>query len=90
MQYGALPFGHNPSALNAVVIGYLQAQRPNFSRLKTGRRAVLSTIHPFHGKTFAALSATGSERYSTPHIVDVEQFTNVPFNDPDTLGGLQA
>jgi acetylornithine/succinyldiaminopimelate/putrescine aminotransferase/predicted amino acid dehydrogenase len=129
-QYGALPFGHNPSALNAVVIDYLQAQRPNFiqpfvassttalasrlvqlagpryqqvvftnsgtetveaalklSRLKTGRRAVLSTLQSFHGKTFAALSATGSERYSTPQIVDVEKFTKVPFND---LAALQA
>ncbi|KIH86021.1 aminotransferase class III-fold pyridoxal phosphate-dependent enzyme [Pseudomonas batumici] len=129
-QYGALPFGHNPSELNAIAIEYLQSERPNFiqpfvaastqqladrliqiagpkyehvvftntgtetveaalklSRLKTGRRAVLSANNSFHGKTYAALSATGSKRYSNPNIVDSENFSKVQYND---LVELQA
>ncbi|WP_025804384.1 aminotransferase class III-fold pyridoxal phosphate-dependent enzyme [Pseudomonas chlororaphis] len=129
-QYGALPFGHNPSELNGIAIDYLQNERPNFiqpfiaastqqladrliqiagskyehvvftntgtetveaalklSRLRTGRRAVLSATNSFHGKTYAALSATGSKRYSNPNIVDGENFSKVPYND---LTALQA
>ncbi|TKJ73224.1 MULTISPECIES: aminotransferase class III-fold pyridoxal phosphate-dependent enzyme [unclassified Pseudomonas] len=129
-QYGALPFGHNSSELNAIAIDYLQRECPNFiqpfvaastqqladrliqvaganyeqvvftntgtetveaalklSRLKTGRRAVLSAKNSFHGKTYAALSATGSKRYSNPDIVDGENYSKVQYND---LAALQA
>ncbi|NWB99527.1 aminotransferase class III-fold pyridoxal phosphate-dependent enzyme [Pseudomonas gingeri] len=129
-QYGALPFGHNPSELNDVAIEYLRSGRPNFiqpfvaastqkladrliqiagpkyehvvftntgtetveaalklGRLRTGRRAVLSANNSFHGKTYAALSATGSQRYSNPNIVDGENFSKVAYND---LAALKA
>jgi len=55
------------------------------ARLRTGRRKILSAVNSFHGKTFAALSATGSTKYSAEQIVDDESFAKVPFNDIHAL-----
>lgn len=55
------------------------------SKLKTGRIKVLSTINSFHGKTYSALSATGSKKYSNEVIVDNENYQKIRFNDIDAL-----
>ena len=51
------------------------------ARTKTKRLKILSTINSFHGKTFSALSATGSTKYSTDVTVDTKNFDKVTFND---------
>ncbi|KAF7781129.1 hypothetical protein PRUB_b0252 [Pseudoalteromonas rubra] len=51
------------------------------ARLKTQRSHILSVNNSFHGKTFAALSATGSDRHSDPVIVDKNQYDRVELND---------
>lgn len=51
------------------------------ARTKTRRSKILSACNSFHGKSFAALSATGSTKYSNDFIVDTENFQKVPFND---------
>jgi acetylornithine/succinyldiaminopimelate/putrescine aminotransferase len=56
------------------------------ARTKTQRTKILSAKNSFHGKSFAALSATGSSRYSNEYIVDTVHFRNdIPFNDVDAL-----
>lgn len=51
------------------------------ARMKTGRKKILSVYGGFHGKTFAALSATGSERFKAPHIHDSSHYDYVSAND---------
>ena len=55
------------------------------ARLVTGRAKVVSLKNGFHGKTFAALSASGSDRYKAPGIVDVERFVSIAPGDTDAL-----
>jgi acetylornithine/succinyldiaminopimelate/putrescine aminotransferase/predicted amino acid dehydrogenase len=50
------------------------------ARMKTRKKKVLSAVNSFHGKTFCALSATGSAKYSNEFIVDNENFDKVLFN----------
>ena len=45
------------------------------ARIKTGKPRVLSLSDGFHGKTFAALSATGSDRYKLANIHDDLNFS---------------
>ncbi len=51
------------------------------ARMKTRKKKILSASNSFHGKTFCALSATGSTKYSNEFIVNEQDFTKVPFND---------
>ena len=50
------------------------------ARIRTKRRNILSTINSFHGKTYSALSATGSNKYSTDLIIDCDNYNKVEFN----------
>ncbi|AOY82442.1 aminotransferase class III-fold pyridoxal phosphate-dependent enzyme [Moorena producens JHB] len=53
-------------------------------RLRTRRRKILSTFNSFHGKTYSALSATGSTKYSNELIVDDKNYDKIEFNNiPD-------
>lgn len=60
------------------------------ARTKTKRSKILSATDSFHGKTFGALSATGSNRYSNEHIVCDKNFDKVPLNDIDALSEALA
>jgi acetylornithine/succinyldiaminopimelate/putrescine aminotransferase/predicted amino acid dehydrogenase/acyl carrier protein len=51
------------------------------ARNATGRKGVLSTRNSFHGKTFAALSATGNPEYQAPFLLPLEEFSAVEFNN---------
>lgn len=51
------------------------------ARLNTKREKILSNINSFHGKTYSALSATGSEKYADNLIVDRVNYNKVEFND---------
>ena len=55
------------------------------ARATTGRPGILSTIGGFHGKTLAALSATGRPAYQQPFLVPLPGFTLVPYGDLDAL-----
>ncbi|HTT39742.1 MAG TPA: aspartate aminotransferase family protein [Burkholderiales bacterium] len=55
------------------------------ARAKTHRQLILSTHRGFHGKTLGALSATGTEMYRAPFLVDTTQFGHVPYGDLDAL-----
>lgn len=51
------------------------------ARTRTKRSKILSATNSFHGKTFSALSATGSTRYANEHTVCNNNFQKVPMND---------
>ncbi len=127
-QYGALPFGHNPSFAIGALQDHLLHRRPVFTqpifqtateelaellgrltggqfsrctftnsgaeaveaaiklaRFRTGRTAVLSVVNSFHGKTQAALAATGSERYAVRQLKDDLLYKKIRINDFDAL-----
>ncbi|OGQ59930.1 MAG: aminotransferase class-iii [Deltaproteobacteria bacterium RIFCSPLOWO2_02_FULL_53_8] len=55
------------------------------ARMRTGRKHILSVVRGFHGKTYAALSASGSRRFKTEHIHDAEAYTHISMDDAATL-----
>ncbi len=52
---------------------------------KQGASAIISTENGFHGRTLAAITASGTERYKQPFAPLPEGFAVVPFNDIDAL-----
>ncbi|HOU37096.1 MAG TPA: aminotransferase class III-fold pyridoxal phosphate-dependent enzyme, partial [Candidatus Omnitrophota bacterium] len=46
-----------------------------------GRFEIITFIDSFHGRTLAALSATGQKKYQEGFAPLVQGFTSVPFND---------
>lgn len=60
------------------------------ARAATGRRAILSTHGGFHGKTMAALSATGRAKYQEAFGLPLPDFDRVPFGDLAALEALLA
>ena len=55
-----------------------------------GRHAIISTEGAFHGRTFGALSATGSEKYREGFSPFLEGFHFAPYADPDAIAHLAA
>ena len=55
-----------------------------------GRHAVISTEGAFHGRTFGALSATGSQKYKEGFSPFLEGFHFAPYGDPDAIAHLAA
>jgi acetylornithine/succinyldiaminopimelate/putrescine aminotransferase len=55
------------------------------ARARTRRQLILSTHRGFHGKTLGAVSATGTEMYRAPFLVDTMHFDHVPYGDLDAL-----
>lgn len=55
------------------------------ARISTGRRKVLATDEAYHGTTFGALTASGSEEHKEPFRPLVPEFDEVPFGDTDAL-----
>ena len=55
-----------------------------------GKFAVISTEGAFHGRTFGALSATGSEKYREGFSPFLEGFHFAPYADPDAIAHLAA
>ena len=51
------------------------------ARAATGRTKIVATDNAYHGKTFGALSASGSQRYKAPFVPLVPDFEHVPFGD---------
>ncbi|MDJ0677157.1 MAG: aminotransferase class III-fold pyridoxal phosphate-dependent enzyme [Calothrix sp. MO_167.B42] len=55
------------------------------ARIVTQRRKILSTFNSFHGKTYSALSATGSTKYSNELIIDIKNYDKIDFNNISDL-----
>jgi acetylornithine/N-succinyldiaminopimelate aminotransferase len=52
---------------------------------KNGAFEIISTIDGFHGRTLAAITASGTPRYKDPFAPLPPGFINVPFNDIEAL-----
>lgn len=57
------------------------------ARKHTGKHKMITFQHSFHGRTFAAMSATGQEKVHSGFGPIVETFEYLPFND---VAALQA
>lgn len=55
------------------------------ARLRSGRKAILSLEGSFHGKTYASLSATSSQRHKNELIADYQDHTIVPVDDLERI-----
>ncbi len=55
-----------------------------------GKFAVISTEGAFHGRTFGALSATGSEKYRQGFSPLLEGFLFTPYGNPEAIARLAA
>ena len=55
------------------------------AKIKTRRKKILSVHKGFHGKTFSALSASGSCRFKTPNIYDSTNYDHIEINNIDKL-----
>lgn len=58
-----------------------------FSRIKTGRTAIIATMRGFHGRTMGALSATWEKKYREPFEPLVPGYKHVPYNNLEALQG---
>ncbi|WP_445373847.1 aminotransferase class III-fold pyridoxal phosphate-dependent enzyme [Photorhabdus tasmaniensis] len=56
-----------------------------FARLVTGRKSILSLHRSFHGKTYSALSATGSNRFKADFIYDDKLYEHVDSENLDEI-----
>ncbi|MBN1257407.1 MAG: aspartate aminotransferase family protein [Planctomycetes bacterium] len=51
-----------------------------------GRTGLITALNSFHGRTFAAISATGQPKYREGFLPEmVEGFTHVPYNDLEAM-----
>lgn len=55
------------------------------ARALTGRPGVVAALRGFHGRTFGALSATGTKKYRDPFEPLVPGFSHVPYDDIDAM-----
>jgi acetylornithine/N-succinyldiaminopimelate aminotransferase len=61
------------------------ARRYFHEKGETGRFRIVSAEKSFHGRTMAALSATGQDKIKTGFSPVLEGFDFVPFNDPESV-----
>ncbi len=67
--------------------GAFKLARKYGKRYLDGAYKVISAHGSFHGRTLAAVAATGQEKYQKPFLPMPDGFVQVPFND---LGALEA
>ena len=58
-----------------------------FARVASGKSGMIATKMAYHGRTFGALAATGSDKYRTPYAPMLESFVHVPYED---IGAMEA
>jgi predicted acetylornithine/succinylornithine family transaminase len=52
---------------------------------RNGAYEIISALNSFHGRTLAAVTATGTEKYKAPYAPLTPGFVNVPFNDVEAI-----
>jgi acetylornithine aminotransferase len=63
---------------------YAKERYPN----QPGKYEVISFTNAFHGRTFAALSATPNAKYQKPFVPLLAGFKSLPFNDISSLDSI--
>ncbi len=84
-QLSSLLLSHAPGQLSRMVLACTGAEAVEISvklaKAKTKRPKILATYNGFHGKTMAAVLATGNPYYRESFYSDHPDFNHVPFND---------
>ncbi|MER3419781.1 MAG: acetylornithine transaminase [Chloroflexota bacterium] len=52
---------------------------------RNGAYEIISALNSFHGRTLAAVTATGTEKYKAPYAPLMPGFVTVPFNDVQAI-----
>jgi acetylornithine/N-succinyldiaminopimelate aminotransferase len=52
---------------------------------RNGANEIICALNAFHGRTLAAVTASGTEKYKTPFTPLPEGFVHVPFNDVEAV-----
>lgn len=52
---------------------------------RNGAYEIICALNAFHGRTLAAITATGTERYKAPFTPLPEGYVHVPFNDVEAI-----
>jgi len=52
---------------------------------RNGAYEIVCALNAFHGRTLAAVTATGTEKYKAPFVPLPEGFVHVPFNDVEAI-----
>jgi predicted acetylornithine/succinylornithine family transaminase len=52
---------------------------------RSGAYEIICALNAFHGRTLAAVTASGTEKYKTPFTPLPEGFVHVPFNDVEAI-----
>lgn len=77
--YKSVFFGNSGAEANECAIKL--ARKYSFDKYGKGRHTIVTLVNSFHGRTMAALSATGQEVFHNYFFPFVEGFVNVPAND---------
>ncbi len=67
------------------VEGAMKLARKYAKANRNGAYEVISALNSFHGRTLAAVAATGQSRYQEPFLPMPDGFTNVPYNDIEAI-----
>lgn len=65
--------------------GAIKLARKYGQKFKNGAYEIITTINSFHGRTLAAMAATGKEAWETLFQPKMPGFKHVPFNDIDSI-----
>jgi len=65
------------------------ARKYSHDKYGAGRHVIVTLENSFHGRTMAALSATGQPKFHQHFMPFVEGFVHIPANDMQALEGLQ-
>ena len=61
--------------------GAIKLARAYYYKRGTPRAKIITAVDSFHGRTLAAATATGQDKYSVPFAPLPEGFVHVPYND---------
>lgn len=67
------------------VEGAIKLARKYFYSKNVHKYEIVTTLNSFHGRTLAALAATGQEKYQIPFEPMPTGFVHVPFNDIEAM-----
>lgn len=65
--------------------GAMKLARMYYSKKGENKYSIITATNSFHGRTMAAMFATGQEKYHTPYKPAMPSFSYVPYNDLEAL-----
>jgi predicted acetylornithine/succinylornithine family transaminase len=85
MQHSCLDRVYFTNSGAEAIEGAIKLARKWGGENRDGAYEIISATNSFHGRTLAAVSATGTDRYKAPYAPYMPGFINVPFDDIEAL-----